>query len=100
VGFLRVLKRLIKDFCGFFVSFLRFFVNFFRVLEGFLRIFAHNNGLRIALGAFYINRTHNLLTETGEATLQQRRKIKIANMMVKIMAKPPDNSIPEKQENL
>jgi hypothetical protein len=61
---------------------------------------SHNNGLRIALGAFCINRTQNLLTEAGEATLQQRRDIKIENMMVKIMAKPPDKSIPEKQENL
>jgi hypothetical protein len=48
----------------------------------------HNNGLRIALGVFYINRTQNLLTEAGEATLQQRREIKIANMVVKIIAKP------------
>jgi hypothetical protein len=44
----------------------------------------HNNGLRIALGAFCINQTQNLLTE---ATLQQRREIKIAKMVVKIMAK-------------
>jgi hypothetical protein len=48
----------------------------------------HNNGLRIALGTFCINRTQNLLTEAGEATLQQRREIKIANMVVKIIAKP------------
>jgi hypothetical protein len=47
-----------------------------------------NNGLRIALGAFSINRTQNLLNEAGEATLQQRREIKIANMVVKIIAKP------------
>jgi ribonuclease HI len=48
----------------------------------------HNNGLRIALGAFCINRTQNLLIEAGEATLQQRREKKVANMVVKIMAKP------------
>jgi hypothetical protein len=49
---------------------------------------SHNDGLRIAVGAFCINRTQNLLTETGETTLQQRRDIKIADMVVKIMAKP------------
>jgi hypothetical protein len=59
----------------------------------------YNNGLRIALGAFWINRTQNLLTEAGEATLQQRREIKIVNMVVKIMAKT-DKATPEKQENL
>jgi hypothetical protein len=48
----------------------------------------HNDGLRIALRAFCINRTQNLLTEAGETTLQQRREIKIADMVVKIMAKP------------
>jgi hypothetical protein len=39
-----------------------------------------------ALRAFCINRTQNLLTEAGAATLQQRPEIKIANMVVKIMA--------------
>jgi hypothetical protein len=29
----------------------------------------HNKGLRIALGAFYINRTQNLLIEAGKSTL-------------------------------
>jgi hypothetical protein len=48
----------------------------------------HNNGLRIALGAFCINRTQNLLIEAGEATLQQSREIKIANMVVEKMVKP------------
>jgi hypothetical protein len=48
----------------------------------------HNNGLRIALGTFCINRTRNLLTEAGDANLQQRREIKIANMVVKKMANP------------
>jgi hypothetical protein len=33
----------------------------------------HNKGLRIALGAFCINRTQNLLIEAGESTLQQTR---------------------------
>jgi hypothetical protein len=44
--------------------------------------------LRIALGTFCINRTQNLQTEAGEATLQQRHEIKIAKMVVKIMTKP------------
>jgi hypothetical protein len=35
-----------------------------------------------------INRTRNLLTEAGEANLQHRREIKIANMVVKKMANP------------
>jgi hypothetical protein len=48
----------------------------------------HNNRLQIALEAFCINRTQNLLTKARKATLQQRREIKIANMVVKIMAKP------------
>jgi hypothetical protein len=48
----------------------------------------HNKGLRIALGAFCINRTQNLLIEAGESTLQQRREIKTANMAVKIATKP------------
>jgi hypothetical protein len=48
----------------------------------------HNKGMRIALGAFYINRTQNLLIEAGKSTLQQRREIKTANMAVKITTKP------------
>jgi hypothetical protein len=42
----------------------------------------------IALGAFCINRTQNLLIEAGESTLQQRQEIKTANMAVKITTKP------------
>jgi hypothetical protein len=48
----------------------------------------HNKGLRIALGAFCINQTQNLLIEAEESTLQQRREIKTANMAVKITTKP------------
>jgi hypothetical protein len=47
----------------------------------------HKKGLRIALRAFYINRTQNLLIEAGESKLQQRREIKAANMAVKITKK-------------
>jgi hypothetical protein len=50
--------------------------------------FIHNKGLCIALGAFCINRTENLLIEAGESTLQERREIKTANMTVKITTKP------------
>jgi hypothetical protein len=46
----------------------------------------HNKGLHIAVGAFCINRTQNLLIEAGESTLQQR--VKTANMTVKITTKP------------
>jgi hypothetical protein len=48
---------------------------------------SHNKRLRIALGAFCINRTQNLLIEAEESTLQQRREIKTANMALKITTK-------------
>jgi hypothetical protein len=47
----------------------------------------HYKGLRVAMGAFCINRTQNLLIEAGGSTLQQRREIKTANMAVKIKTK-------------
>jgi hypothetical protein len=47
-----------------------------------------NKELRIALGAFCINRTQNLLIEAGESTLTQSREIKTVDMVVKITKKP------------
>jgi hypothetical protein len=40
----------------------------------------HNKVLRIALGAFFICRTENILCESGFEDLMERRKVKIIEM--------------------
>jgi hypothetical protein len=48
----------------------------------------HNQGLRIAIGAFCINKTENLLSESEMSDLNHRRMIKAAFTAVRISSRP------------
>jgi hypothetical protein len=44
----------------------------------------HNKGIRIAIGAFCICKTENLLCESGFENLAEKRRRKIINMAIHV----------------
>jgi hypothetical protein len=48
----------------------------------------HNQGLLIAIGAFCINKTENVLCEAGMSDLNHRKMIKAAITAVRISSRP------------